>query len=367
MGKRELLIAAGFIVVGALAYSLTAPAPKEGERGFSIRDIFSNLRREMHSDSATAEFTHTGAIEVAASVEDVRLNTGRGIPITIQGEDRRDIAYEMQVQSTGPDAASALEYAKRAVLKVDDLGSQVTLEVEYPSEGRQTAVLTLRVPARLTVRTESVGRMRVQAVSAVHLGNVSGETVVESVRGTVTGTHRNGDLSVTGAGDVNLILVGSRAKLRGVERGLTINARSGECEINDSHGRLAFTGTSARLHVSGFDGAIDVGGDGGQIRVERPVKETKIDIRRATVDVTLAAAIPLTILTSDETIRLVLDGAPPIELDAIASNGNIDAADLGLTPEKSERATRLTHAFGGKTARVILRNSRGDIVLTKVK
>ncbi len=367
MGKRELLIAAGFIVVGALAYSLTAPAPKEGERRFSIRDIFSGLRREMRSDSASAEFTHTGAIAVGAPVEELRLNTGRGIPITIQGEDRRDIAYEMAVQSTGPDAATALEYAKRVTLKVDDLGSQLTVEVEAPTEGRRSIALTLRVPGRLTVRTESVGRMRVHAVSAVHLGNVSGETVVETIRGEVTGTHRNGDLSVTGAGAVNVVLVGSRAKFRGVERGLTINARSGECEITDSRGRLTFTGTSARLQVSAFDGAIEIGGDGGQIRVERPSRETKVDIRRARVDVTLAAAIPLTILTSDETIRLVLDGAPPVDLDAVAANGNIDASDLGLSPEKTERAARLAHAFGGKTARVILRNSHGDIVLTTVK
>jgi hypothetical protein len=367
MGKRELLIAAAFIVVGALAYSFTAAPPKEGERGFSLRDIFSHIRREMRSDSSSAEFTHTGTIAVAAGIEEVRFNTGRSVPITVQGEDRRDIAYELAVQSTGPDPAAALDYAKRVTLKIDDLGSQLTLEVERPPEGRQTVALTMKVPARLAVRTESVGRMRVQSVSAVHMGMVSGETIAEAIRGEVTGTHRSGELTVTGAGSVNLILVGSRATFRGVERGLTLNARSGECEVADSRGRLAFTGTSARLQVSGVDGAIEIGGDGGQIRIDRPLRETRIDIRRAIVEVTLAAAVPLTILTSDEVIRLVLDGPPPVDVDAIASNGNVDAADFGLTPEKTDRATRLSHAFGAKTARVILRNSHADIVLAKVK
>ena len=75
MGKRELLIAAAFIVVAAIAYQFTAPPPKEGERGFSLSRIFSGMRRELHGDSARAEFTVSGTAAVASSVDTLRINT----------------------------------------------------------------------------------------------------------------------------------------------------------------------------------------------------------------------------------------------------------------------------------------------------
>ena len=48
MGKRELLIAAAFIAIAAIVYQFTAPAPKDGEEGFSLRRMFDGMRREMN-------------------------------------------------------------------------------------------------------------------------------------------------------------------------------------------------------------------------------------------------------------------------------------------------------------------------------
>jgi hypothetical protein len=367
MGKRELLIAAAFIVIAAITYQFTAPPPKEGERGFSLRRIFSNMRREMRSDSARAEFTVTGTVPVAAGVETLRLGGLQGMPVRIEGEDRKDIAYEMPVRSTGPDPAAALEYAKKSRVVTDDLGSEVTLSLYFPAEGSQTAALTLKVPSRLAVRLEGVSRPHVRGVAALHLGRVSGEMVAEDIKGGLTGTHLNGDLTVNGAGVVDVILIGSRSRFEGIERGLTLNARSGECEILKSHGPLDFASTSARLMVSNHDGPITIGGDGGDMRIDRPEKAVKIDIRRAAIDLTLAAAVPVTVLTTEEAIRLVLDGSLAVEVDAVVTNSIIDASDFGLQPEKVDRGARLVHAFGGKAARVVLRSAGGDIVLSRMK
>jgi hypothetical protein len=367
MGKRELLIAAGFIVLAAIAYQFTAPAPKEGERGFSLSRIFEGFKREMRADSAKADFTQSGVIPVGPATEELRLNTSRSVVVTVEGEDRRDIAYEMPVHSTGPDAASALDYAKKSVLEVDDLGLQITIGTFFPEEGSQTATLTLKVPARLAVRIESAGRPKVRGVAALHLGRTSGELLAENIRGTVAGTHQSGDLTVRKAGRLELILIGTRARFSEIEQGLTVNARSGECDVTGSRGPLAFTSTNAKLNIAGHDGAIEIGGDGGQIRLDRPIKPVRIDIRRTAIEVTLAAAVAMTILTSDQPLRLILDGLPAVEVDAIANNAAIEAADFGLQAEQTDRAARLTHAFGGKAARVTLRNSRGEIVLARVK
>jgi len=283
MGKRELLIAAGFIVIAALTYHFTAPAPKDGERGFSLRRVFDDLRREIRSEVSQAEFTQSGTIPIGPGTHELRINAYRSVPVTIQGEERADIAYEMPVHSTGPDAASALEYAKRSVLTVDDLGVQVTVSTLFPQEGSQRGTLTLKVPSRLAIRLDSAGRPKVRGVAGLRLARVTGEVVAEDIRGAVTGTHVSGDLTVTGAGSVNLILVSSRAKFSGIERGLTVNARSGECEIRQSRGPVVFTGTSARLSVAEHDGPIDIDGEGGNVRIDRPVKPLYIDIRRTSI------------------------------------------------------------------------------------
>ncbi len=367
MGKRELLIAGAFVVVAAVAYHLTASAPRAGERGFSIGAMFAGLRDEIASDSARAEFNQAGTFAVPADVEVLRIGASRSVPVTIEGEDRRDIAFEMPVRSTGPDPASALDFAKRSVVEFDDLGRVLNIGTYFPTEGSQTATLLLKVPARLAVRIETGARPKVTGVAAVFLGRVSGEAVVEGVRGTVTGTHLNGDVTVRATGSVDLILINSRARFAGIERGLVLNARGGECEIEGSRGPIAFASTSARLMIRDHDGPIEIGGEGGHLRLDRPRREVRIDIRRAPVDITLAAAAPVTVIGSDEPLRLTLDGPPPVALDAWASQRSIEAVELGLDVERSERGARLTHRFGAATARVVLRNARGDIVIARAK
>jgi len=45
----------------------------------------------------------------------------------------------------------------------------------------------------------------------------------------------------------------------------------------------------------------------------------------------------------------------------------VQAADFSLQPETVERVSRLAHVFGPKGARVVLRNARADIVISKRK
>jgi len=368
MGKRELLIALAFVAVGLVAYQLTAPPPKEGERGFSLSRIFSNVRREMRANSTHVVFSHRGTVPLSVSIEEVRLNPGRGVALTVTGEARSDVVYEMPVESTGPDEPTALEYAKRTTLKTDDLGSAVALRIDYPPEARQTASLILRVPARMMVRVDSGSRVKIKGVRAVQLGNLSGEIAVDDIAGAVSGSHRNGELVVAKAGSVNLTLVSSRAKFRDVEHGLTLNARNGECEITSSRGPLELTAMNVETTVTTHDGPVQIGGEGGLVRLNAPARDAKIDVRRAEVEVQLGTAVPLTVLTTDETLRLVLDGPPPVEIDAgTTDGGHVQATDFGLNPEPAERGFRLTHAFGPKAARVVLRNTRADIVISKRK
>ena len=128
MGKRELFIILGFVAVGIVAYQLTAPASTS--EGFSFSKVWEAMRREVHGNPASAETTLAGAIPVTESLAEVRFdNISR---LHVLGETRKDVSYELKVESNGPDEATALSYAKAAQLVTDDMGTAVSFRVKLP-------------------------------------------------------------------------------------------------------------------------------------------------------------------------------------------------------------------------------------------
>ncbi len=107
--------------------------------------------------------------------------------------------------------------------------------------------------------------MQVSKVASVDLRNIAGETSVSNVPA-VTGTHRAGDLTVSGAATVDLTLVSSRAKIRDVTQSIQLNARNGECAISNSTGTVAVTTANVELTIDHHQkGAIRVAGETGRV------------------------------------------------------------------------------------------------------
>jgi hypothetical protein len=365
MGKRELFIAIAFILVGVVAYELTAPPPKAGEEGFSFSRLWNNARRGMRGNPAQVAFTQTGTFQAPTGVSEIRFE-GNARRVRVIGESRTDIAYELAVESNGPDAPTALGYAKNTVLKQDNLGPALALRISYPREGRQSATLQVRVPSRFGVLIASPtpsGGIEASHVAAVHLDNVSADATITNVAGAVVGGHRNGVLTVRDVGSVKMTLQRSRATFDGVQQAVTLDIRDGECAITNSNGPVELDENRAEVTIAGHHGTVRVGGTEGRVSLNDPRQESKIDVRRAEVEVRLVQAIPLTLLTTDETLRLLLDGPPRVMIDAAANLGHIQAADFGLQPESVDQESRLTHDFGNGGPRVSLRNLRGDIVI----
>ena len=122
--------------------------------------------------------------------------------------------------------------------------------------------------------------------------------------------------------------------------------------------------------MEGPGGPMRVTGTGGRVTIEHPQKEVKVDCRRAEVEVTLDEPVPMTLLTSDETLRLMLDGPPAISLDAVATDGgSIRAEDFDLPIKSVEGEQRCSKVFGNASSapRVTLRAVRGSIVIRKAK
>src|SRR5262245_26969691 len=103
MGKRELLLVAAFVIVGAIVYQLTAPPPAPGERTFAPGQILDHIRRAVRGNQASAEVVTKSTHTVDASVSELRFDDLRSASLTVTGEDRADIEAELLVHSNGFD------------------------------------------------------------------------------------------------------------------------------------------------------------------------------------------------------------------------------------------------------------------------
>lgn len=365
MGKRELLIAIAFIVVGVVVYQAAATPAKPG-RGFSISQFFTNARRQLQANNASATTVITGTIAAPPSLKAARL-TGVTREIRVVGEARTDIAYELTVDSTGPDEATALEYARRTKVNGDDLGDSVGLRVTYPTPGRQTSAMLLRVPARLGVRLETSAGADVKGVASVQFDSVTGDATVSEISGAVTGLHRNGQLTVTNVNSVKLTSQRARSVFDGIAQDLILDVRDGGCQIRGARGAIEIDEQRTEVRIERNLGPLRVSGADGRLIIVEPAGEVHVDVRRMPVDVSIQSAVMMSILTSANPIRLYIDGAPAVTIDALSTGGSVEAADFGLQPELVDRDKRLAHRFGSgtSTARVTLRNQGGAIAIRK--
>ena len=365
MGKRELLIAIAFIVVGVVVYQVAATPAKPGQ-GFSFSDFFKNARRQLQANNATATTVIPGTIPAPSTLKTARL-TGVTGDVHVVGEARTDIAYELKVDSTGPDEATALDYAKQTKVNVDDLGDSIGLRVTYPTPGRQTSEIVLHLPSRLGVRLETSAGAEVKGLASVQFDGVSGDSAVSDISGAVTGLHRNGQLTVTHVNSVKLTSQRARSVFDGVAQDLILDVRDGGCRILGVRGAIEIDEQRSEFRIENSLGPLRFGGADGRLVIIEPGGEVHVDVRRMPVDVSVQSPVMMSILTSADPIRLYVDGTPAITVDALATGGSVDATDFGLQPELVDHDKRLTHTFGSgaSTGRITLRNQGGAIAIRK--
>jgi hypothetical protein len=365
MGKRELLILVAFGVAGMIAFQVTAPPPREGGSRFTLARLLESWRRNGRGNSASASTTREGTLAVARTLRELRLSSGA--TVVILGEERADIAYSMTVQAMGPDQATAQRTAMATALKQDDLGDALALVVMAPSDPKPATRLTLRVPARLGVRIDGARHAEVSGVSALFLDNLIGDTTIAQVSGRVSGTHRNGTLTVRDAGELALTLVSSKASLSHVRGALTVNGRNGDVHVEDAAGPIVLDTTGQAVTIANSTGAINVTGTGGEVTIDRPHGDVHVDVRHANVTLLLAQPVSATLLTADARLRVQLPAdALAIAIDAVADGGKIDAQAIDATVTTSGSERRLVQHLGN-APRITLRATHGDIEITRRK
>ncbi len=131
MGKRELLLIVAFVIVGSGRLPGHRAPAGPGERSFSLGRVIESIRREVRGNRASAEKTTTSTHPLDAGATELRIVVARG-EITVTGEDRGDIAAELQVHSNGYDEAEAEKLAGETVLKIDRAGGRMTAGLWIP-------------------------------------------------------------------------------------------------------------------------------------------------------------------------------------------------------------------------------------------
>lgn len=381
MGKRELVIAAVFILLGFGVYRLTAPPGDPSSRGFSLSRIVDEIRREVRGQRATAETTFTATRPVPETVREIRLSFAIGT-VTITGEDRDDIAAEMHVRSTGYDAAEAEKLAKASILTFDEAGELLILTGRFPREGRQTPALTLRVPSRLGIRLDEKGStLEVTNVASVLVGSGRGRTTIQRVSGAVTVTQRSSEVTVTDVGSLKLSTsAGAEARVSQVRGDTSLSIQTGELRAEDLRGNLEVESRIAELQFDKLEkltGTVRVNANMGEVVFTGLRADTRIDGRRTEIRVDHAGGAPVAIYNEGETIELTVPAAG-FTLDARAVGGEISIDETltgaglviegagGETPpgaDPAARETRVAGAVRGGGPPITLRATRGNIVL----
>lgn len=365
MAKRELLIAVGFLVAGALAYWLTA-APRERPIPRNTLPALVEEWRQETARSASRETVRTsGNRPLGREVAEVRLSGFTRVDVV--GEDRADVAWTLVVAASGPTPDAARTSAANTTLVEDDLGAALALSpTSAGGDTRRTAELTVRVPAHVSLRLEGARRVTVDGTSGVRLEGIVGDVSLKNVRGPLTGAHRNGALDVAGARTLNLNLNASRATLAGVEGDITISARNGECHLVAPAGATTIEATGVVLTATESTGSLRANITNGSMTITSPRDLVHVDARRARIDLSLDRPVPITVVGVESTTAAALGETLPITVDATITNGTIDARGVGLTATPTHDGARLVHTFGA-AARVTLRATRGAIEITRRK
>jgi hypothetical protein len=373
MGKRELLIVAAFLAVGIAVYEWTAPRAPAGGSRFSFGRFVDQVRR-AHGGGGAGSVTQTGTLPVSSALAELRLS--RITRLVVVGETRADIAYSLQVDASGPDDATAIDAAKRTTLRPDDLGRVLSIDAGWPApeagEGgpgrpaRLVTRLTLHVPARLGLHVDGSRDLDASGVAWVALGSLVGDVRLANIAGAVTGSHRNGTLAIDGAaGGVMLSLVSSDTRLARVGGAIELVARNGQVHIDTPAGTVAIDATNEDVTIADAVHGVRVDGSGGRLTIDRPGGDTTIDVRGTTVDLAIDRPATVTAFAADAPLRVMVDGAPAVTIDARAIDGGaITATGVDAPVERHDGVATFTHAFAETaTMRVALRNRHAPIVI----
>jgi hypothetical protein len=369
MGKRELLLIGGFVLAGVLVYFVTAPASTPDQTGFSVGKVIDEIRRELRGNHARAEVKSSATRPLRSEVTEIRFEFLKSAPLTVVGEAREDILYDLQVVSTGADETEARRYAGETQLKFVEAGTTLIVSLEYPQPAEQRAVLSVRVPSRLAVRVQpNRAKIDVSDMASVEIADARGQVTVRGVSGRLAVTHRGGDLTVENVSSAKLNTRGSVVVLRDVKGEVTVQMQSGELRGTAIAGPLELDSNGGQIVLEDLGStkrAVRINAVGGSVTLAGVSADLRVEARDARVEVAIEKPAPMFINTEGDEPMLVTLPAGGFNLDALAMHSRLIVSQDLPEVKVSETDQRAAGPVAGGGPTITLRSSRGELTLKK--
>jgi len=364
MGKRELLLVAGFALIGIVIYHAAMPASPDG--GHGIGEWITRIRSHIQNEWKERRYERKAEAPVPAETKTVAFDVDRAT-VTVIGEARDTAAVELTGVVYGGDDEMAKAMEEQIALSLEPDGTTLRVAVTMPHNDQMSRrphlQLTARVPARLAVELRSGGgELDVSGVAAVHLPKALGRVRLSSIKGPVTGELERGSVEIEDVGSATIKLRRCEARLTKIAGALDIEARGGELRARGIGGAATLDAENVDGELEDIGGPVKVSGSGGQVRVHAARGPIEADTRRTTLLLSPGAAVPITASTENDMIELTL---PPggITLDATATQGDLRVPEGLLAIEHKDDAASVRGAIRGGGPKVSLRVTHGDIVV----
>jgi hypothetical protein len=364
MGKRELLLVAGFALIGVVIYHATMPASPESGRGFG--EWLARIRSHIQNEWKERRYERKAEVPVPASVKTVAIEIERAT-VTIVGEPRDTAAVDLSGVVFGGDDAMAKTLEEQIAVAIEPEGTTLRIRVTMPPRDqmnrRPHLQLTAHVPARLAaeVRT-SGGELDVTAVAAVHLPSAQGRIRVAAVPGAVTGEVERGSVEIEETGPVTMKIRRCETRLTKITGAVDLDVRGGELRARRIDGPATLDAENIDGELEDVSGPVKLSGSGGQVRVHAARGPIEADTRRTTLLLSPGAAVPVKASTENDTIEYTLPSGG-ITLEATTTDGDLRLPEGLLEVEHKDEGASVRGAIRGGGPLVTLRVTRGDIVI----
>jgi putative adhesin len=370
MGKRELLLIGGFVLVGILVYAVTAPEPAPDQQRFSIGKLIEGLRREVRGNRASAEVRSSRNVPLSPAIGEIRFETASAT-LAVSGEDRADVGLDLLVWSNGSDDADAKKYATETSLVVREVGRALVVSIDYPEPGQQRATLTVRVPKGLDVRVQqSRGKLDVGNVVTAEIADARGQVTVRGVSGRLVAGHRGGTLNIEQVGELKLSTRGSNVSLRDVKAQTSLQLQAGELRGSAIAGPLEVESNGTQIELDEWPAIrkpMRFSTIGGSLTIAGLASELRIDARDTKLDVAIAKPAPVEIYADGDLPMAITVPATGFDIEAVAIDGRLTVPEGFAEVKTTGNEQRLRAAIGGGGPKVTLRTSRGEITVRSRK
>jgi hypothetical protein len=366
MGKRELLLIIGFLVVGVVAYRVTAPA-SSAEGGFSIGRFIERIRSEVRGQNYEVQVT-TQAHADAGGARALRLHSPRATVVVV-GEDRDDVAVELHATVFGADQSQAESFKALVGAAVTRDGDTLVVRVSPDRQATQMGrrprfQVAIKAPRQLAVLVgDAGGELEVRSMGGVTFDRSTGRAVLTQIGGIVEGRFRQGSLEIDRVQGLDLDVERTELRVTGVDGETKLRAQqTGNVRLRELRGAVTLDFRRVEAEIEDTLGPLTLEAEGGVCKVRKPKGPIVMKGDRLTIELTLDTPVPVDAATENDRIEISLPSGG-VTLQATAPEGQIRAADSAINVQTSEGEQRASATLRGGGPLIKLESRHGEIVI----